>query len=163
MRQSKAWWQSIAVAILAVGLCGLAAAIGGAYTASSVRDWYPTLLRPSWNPPDWVFAPAWSVLYLLMALAVWMVWRCSQGAAALRAYVLFLAQLALNAAWPALFFGLRRPGLAFVEITVLWVAILATMLAFWRHRPVAAWLLLPYLGWVTFAAVLNLWIALYNP
>ena len=118
-------------------------------------EWYATLKKPSWNPPDWIFGPVWSALYTMMAVAAWLVWKRGGFAAQRRPLTLFLVQLALNALWTPLFFGLHRPGLAFVEIVMLWLAIAATLAAF---RPVsrpAAWLLVPYLAWVSFAAVLN--------
>ena len=118
-------------------------------------EWYATLKKPSWNPPDWIFGPVWSALYTMMAVAAWLVWKRGGFAAQRRPLTLFLVQLALNAAWTPLFFGLHRPGLAFAEIVMLWLAIAATLAAF---RPVsrpAAWLLVPYLAWVSFAAVLN--------
>jgi tryptophan-rich sensory protein len=118
-------------------------------------EWYATLKKPSWNPPDWIFGPVWSALYTMMAVAAWLVWKRGGFAAQRRPLTLFLVQLALNALWTPLFFGLHRPGLAFAEIVMLWLAIAATLAAF---RPVsrpAAWLLVPYLAWVTFAAVLN--------
>lgn len=129
-----------------------AAAIGG---QSGPGEWYAALHKPAWNPPNWLFGPVWTVLYTVMAVAAWLVWR--RGGMRVQAVPLglFLFQLALNAAWSWLFFGLHRPGLAFAEIILLWLAILATALAF---RPVSAaafWLLIPYLAWVSFAAVLN--------
>jgi translocator protein len=112
--------------------------------------WYQELQKPSWNPP------AWGLLYLMMAVAGWLVWR-ERGRKAVRlALAFFVLQLALNAAWSWLFFGLNRPDLAFVEIVVLWLAILATAARFWRVRRAAGVLLLPYLAWVGFAGVLNL-------
>jgi len=118
-------------------------------------EWYATLKKPSWNPPDWIFGPVWSALYTMMAVAAWLVWQRGGFVAQRRPLTLFLVQLALNAVWTPLFFGLHRPGLAFAEIVILWLAIAATLAAF---RPVsrpAAWLLVPYLAWVSFAAVLN--------
>jgi translocator protein len=118
--------------------------------------WYDGLHKPPWNPPDWVFGPVWTVLYILMGVAAWLVWKTSGWDRARGALSLYLIQVALNAAWSWIFFGLQRPGLALAEIVVLWLAIGATLLAFRRHVPLAAWLLAPYLAWVTFAAVLNL-------
>ncbi len=118
-------------------------------------EWYAALNKPSWNPPGWVFGPVWSALYTMMAVAAWLVWRRGGFAAQRRALVPFFAQLALNAAWTPLFFGLHRPGLAFAEILLLWLAIAWTIVAFWRVHRVAAGLLCPYLAWVSFAAALN--------
>ena len=133
-----------------------AAGVGSHFTARSVAGWYPTLAKPSWTPPGAVFAPVWTALYFLMAVAAWLVWRKAGGLAAARLpLALFAVQLALNAAWSILFFGLRMPGLAFGELVLLWVAIAATLAAFRRVLPAAGLLLAPYLAWVTFAGALN--------
>lgn len=116
-------------------------------------EWYASLAKPSWTPPNWLFGPVWTVLYIAMAVAAWRVWNVGRAGPALALYII---QLTLNAAWSWLFFGLRRPDLAGVEIIVLWTTILATAVAFFRRDAVAGWLLMPYLGWVGFAAVLNL-------
>ena len=118
-------------------------------------DWYESLAKPSWTPPHYVFGPVWTVLYLLMGVAAWLVWRERGFRGAGMPLGLFILQLALNAAWTYLFFGRHRPDLAFVEILVLWVLILITLVAFWRVRLAAGALLLPYLCWVGFAAALN--------
>jgi len=133
-------------------LCFSAAAFGGLFMPG---EWYASSKKPSWNPPGWVFGPVWTALYSMMAVAVWLVWKRGGFTAQRRALTLFLAQLALNAAWTPLFFGLHRPGLAFAEILLLWLAIAATLTAFLRVGRVAAWLLAPYLAWVSFATVLN--------
>lgn len=143
-----------ALALILAG-CLAVAAIGGAVTASSVDTWYPTLTKPSWNPPNSVFAPVWTLLYVMMGLAAWMVWNHRDRADIRAATVLFVAQLVLNTGWSVVFFGLRRPGFAFFEIVLLGLAIVATLLTFSRISRTAAWLLVPYLGWVSFAAVLN--------
>jgi len=109
-----------------------------------------------WNPPNWVFAPVWSALYLMMAVAAWLVWRRAGFGGASAALGLFAAQLIFNVAWSWLFFGLRSPGLAFGGIVVLWVAIVATIVSFARTTAAAAWIMTPYLAWVTFASTLNL-------
>ena len=141
----------------------LAAGIGGAITARSVRTWYLTLRKPTWNPPARLFGPVWSVLYLLMAIAAWLVWRGRDAADVRAALALYAAQLALNVLWSFLFFGLRRPSTALIEIALLWFAIAATIAAFWPIDRTAAALLLPYLAWVGFATVLNRSIARSNP
>lgn len=117
--------------------------------------WYAALAKPAWNPPNWIFAPVWTLLYTLMAVAAWLVWRGGEGPVRRRALALYGAQLILNAAWTPLFFGLHRPDLAAIEILVLWVAIVATIVAFARISRVAAWLLAPYLLWVSFATALT--------
>ena len=131
------------------------AALGGWATSLSVGDWYPTLTRPPLTPPDAVFGPVWSVLFGLMGLAAWHVWRRTGLLGAPVAMGLFLAQLALNLGWSVLFFGIQRPDLALVEILILWPVILATLIAFWRIDRIAGALLVPYLLWVAFAIYLN--------
>ncbi len=119
-------------------------------------EWYASLDKPSWNPPSAVFGPVWTVLYVLMGVAAWLVWKRAGFAGAPVALGLFGLQLVLNALWSYLFFGLQQPALAFIEIVVLWFAILATTIAFWRVSVPAGMLLLPYLAWVGFASALNL-------
>lgn len=118
-------------------------------------EWYAGLNKPSWNPPSWVFGPVWSALYTLMAVAAWLVWSRGGWKTQGRALTLYLGQLVLNAAWTPLFFGLHRPDLALIDITALFVMIVATMVAFFKVHRVAGLLLLPYLLWVGFASVLN--------
>jgi benzodiazapine receptor len=127
--------------------------IGSRFTPGA---WYAALAKPTWTPPSSLFAPVWTALYVLMGWAAWLVWRRVGFAGAPIALGLFIVQLCLNALWSYLFFGAHRPGLAFADISVLWLAILLTMILFWRIRPVAAVLLLPYLCWVGFASALNL-------
>lgn len=138
-----------------LAICFLSAGIGGALTATSVGGWYRTLAKPTWNPPDWVFGPVWTTLYALMAIAAWLVWRRDGFRAARGPLGWFAVQLGLNVAWSAIFFGLQRPGVAFAEILLLWLAIAATTIAFWQRASFAAWLFVPYWAWTTFAAVLN--------
>ena len=131
------------------------AVIGGAATASSVNTWYAGLRKPDWNPPNWVFGPAWTVLYVLMAVAAWRVWGRTEVDARRRTLELFSAQLALNALWSVLFFGFRRPGFALVDVVVLWSLLLTLQVRFARIDRVAGWLWTPYLVWVSFASALN--------
>ena len=139
--------------IVCIVVCLGAAGIGSLLTTPALRPWYEGLRKPRWNPPNWLFGPVWTVLYLAMAIAAWLVWRKAGLTAA--PMKLFLTQLVLNVAWSALFFRLRSPGLAFGEIVVLWFAILATTIGFWRAVPAAGWLLVPYLIWVSYATALN--------
>lgn len=148
--------------VLALLLVFFAAAFGNWATMSNVGGWYQTLIRPSWAPPDWVFGPVWTVLYVMMAVSAWLVWRQDGWRAARRPLTLFLVQLALNSLWSAIFFGLRQPVWACVEIVVLWLAIAATLAAFWRRSRLAGAMLLPYLLWVTFATALNFEFARLN-
>lgn len=118
-------------------------------------DWYRQLKKPSWQPPDWLFGPAWMVFYALIAVAGWLVWSKAGFAGAALPLALYFLQLVLNALWSAIFFGMRRIGLAAVETVLMWFVILATIVAFYPIEPRAAWLMVPYLLWVTFAFVLN--------
>jgi translocator protein len=139
-----------------------AAGLGSIVTATSVGGWCQQLARPSWNPPDWVFGPVWTTLFAMMAVAAWLIWRQAGLRQAAMPLGLFMAQLALNVLWSVLFFGLRRPDLAAFEVVLLWLAIAATIAAFWPRSKPAAFLMAPYLTWVTFAAALNFVIARLN-
>lgn len=121
----------------------------------STGGWYAALVKPSWNPPGWLFGPVWTLLYTMMAVAAWQVWREGGWKTQKRALSLYLAQWALNALWTPLFFGLHRPGLAFVEILALDMAVLGTLAVFWGVKRLAGALLVPYALWVGFATVLN--------
>ena len=129
-----------------------AAALGGFFMPG---EWYAGLKKPSWNPPNSIFGPVWTALYTTMAVAAWLVWKRGGFARHGVALSLFLLQLLLNAFWSPLFFGMENPALAFVDIVLLWLALLATVLAFWKIRPLAGMVLVPYLLWVTFASALN--------
>lgn len=143
-------------------VCLAVSALGGLVTASSVGGWYQTLAKPPFNPPDWLFAPVWSALYLMMAIAGWRVWRRLGWRAGGRALLVFAVQLALNLVWSAVFFGLRMPGAALVVIVLLLAAIGVTMRLFWTADRLAGMLFLPYVFWVGFATVLNASIWLLN-
>lgn len=139
--------------VVAIGVCLLAGVLGSVFTSSGVGTWYPTLNKPSFTPPGWLFGPVWTVLYILMGVAVALVWHKSIGIDA--ALAVFVVQLVLNVLWSLFFFGLRLPALALVDIVLLWGAIVATLVLFWRMQPAAGLLLVPYLLWVSFATVLN--------
>jgi translocator protein len=141
-----------------IALCVGVGLIGGLATSADT-PWFAALRKPSWNPPAWVFAPVWTTLYVLMGVAAWRVWRGRDRGTALW---LFGVQLALNFAWSFIFFSAREIDLAFVEIVVLWAFIAATIVAFSRHDRGAAWLMIPYFAWVSFAAALNGTIARMN-
>jgi translocator protein len=129
----------------------LAGAFGSQFQPGA---WYAALEKPPWNPPSWVFGPVWTVLYILMGVAAWLVWDRYRGAAKV-ALGVFVVQVIFNALWSYFFFGAQAPGLAFGWIVLLWLLIVATLVLFWRARTVAGVLLLPYLAWVSFATVLN--------
>ena len=147
--------RSAAALIVSMGTCLLVGVSGSLVTATSVRDWYPNIQKPWWTPPSAVFGPVWTVLYLLMGVSAWLIWRSGTGSARRTALLIFVTQLVLNGIWSFLFFGLRSPGWAALEIVLLWCSIVATMLAFARINRPAAGLLLPYLFWVSYAAALN--------
>jgi len=125
--------------------------------------WYAALVKPAWNPPGWVFGPVWTTLYLLMGTAAWLVWRRGGWGAQRRPLGWFVAQLALNTLWTPLFFGFHRIDLALLDIVVLWGVIVATIVAFARTSHIAAWLLAPYLAWVSFATFLTFTLWRLNP
>jgi len=130
-------------------------AASGLGAFSRPDGWYAALQKPAWNPPNWIFAPVWTTLYALMAVAAWLVWRRGGWAVQRGPLALFVGQLLLNAAWSPLFFGRHRPGLALLDLAVLWVVLGLTVVVFGRVRRVSAGLLAPYLAWVTFAGALN--------
>ena len=119
-------------------------------------EWYASLAKPSWNPPSYVFGPVWTTLYILMGISTWLVWRKVGFSGAASVLGLFLVQLVLNSLWSYLFFGIHQPGLALIEIVILWSVILVITIGFWRISVIAGIILLPYLCWVGFASVLNL-------
>lgn len=148
----------IACVVLCLGLGWLS----GLVTEYSVATWYPTLVKPTWNPPNWVFPIAWTILYTMMGVALWFVWKDdAQNKTA--AYTAFGIQLFLNFIWSFLFFYLQSPLLGFIDIVLLWVAIIATIAAFSKHSKIAAYLLIPYLLWVSYAMSLNWFIFIKNP
>jgi tryptophan-rich sensory protein len=142
--------------LIAIVICQLAGIVGGLFTASSVNTWYATLIKPSFNPPNWLFSPVWITLYGLMGIALFLVFKKGLETEGVKfALALFIAQLIGNALWSVLFFGLKLPLVAFLEIVVLWILILFTMISFFKISRLAGLLLLPYLLWVSFASVLN--------
>jgi translocator protein len=141
--------------VVALAMGGL----GGFITAQPVLDWYPLLNKPSWTPPSWLFGPVWTVLYILMALAAWLVWKKGNSRTEM---LLWGAQLLLNLGWSVLFFGARSPGLGLIEIVFLWLSIAATIFAFAFKSRLAAFLMVPYLCWVSFAGALNAAIYMMN-
>ncbi len=139
-----------------IAVCLAAGVIGSLFTVTGQGTWYGALNKPVFNPPDWIFAPVWTMLFILMGLALFLVWR--QGwrkEGVLNGVKMFFVQLAFNIVWSYFFFGLKDPHLAFLEIIALWLAIAASIIAFYRVDRRAAWLLFPYLAWVSFAAFLN--------
>ena len=130
-------------------------AIAGMFTTEAIPGWYATLHSPSFNPPNWLFGPVWTILYFLLGISFFLIWKIDPGRDRNRAMVVFIFQLLLNFGWSFLFFYFKRIDLALIEIIVLWVSILAMIRLFYKIRPIAAYLNVPYLLWVTFATVLN--------
>lgn len=146
-------WLVLAGLIL---LCVAVGAISGIATSSSVETWYSTLNKPSWTPPPWLFGPVWTTLYVLMAIAAWLVWKGSQQHPGARpALTLFFIQLVLNFLWSPLFFGLQSPALGLVDIAALLIVLILTVIAFFRQSLWAGLLMVPYLAWVAYASALN--------
>jgi tryptophan-rich sensory protein len=155
-RRGRRSWLVLAGLLL---LNVLVAAGGGIASTSGVDGWYADAAKPAWTPPNWVFGPAWTVLYTLMAVAAWLLWRRHGARVARTALVLYVVQLALNAAWTPVFFGAEQLGLGLAIILALELALVATIVAFHRLTPWIAWLLGPYLAWVLFATTLNAGVA----
>lgn len=141
--------------VMFIIVCLGAGGLGAIATTPEIEGWYKTIEKPSWNPPDYVFGPVWTTLFVMMAIAAWLVWKPAGFKAAALPLTHFAIQLVLNVAWSWIFFGMHQPGWAFVEIVILWLAIVATTVAFFRCSKIAGWLMVPYLAWVSFASVLN--------
>ena len=139
-------------------ICQLAGFIGSFFTAPAIPDWYASLEKPSFNPPNWLFSPVWIFLFVLMGITLYILWQKEEKRESRIALIFFFIQLGLNILWSVLFFGLKSPMLAFVEIILLWIFILLTMIKASKVSRAAAFLLLPYILWVSFAAVLNFYL-----
>lgn len=146
-------WLGLLVSIAATSMVSI---VGSAVTVPEIPGWYAGLAKPSFTPPNWAFGPVWTTLYLMMAVAAWLVWRAGGWRYAHVALAIYAGQLALNLLWSILFFGLHRVGLAAIEIVILDAAIVATIIAFLRHSTGAAWLLAPYLLWAGYASALSI-------
>ncbi|MBI2018800.1 tryptophan-rich sensory protein [Candidatus Daviesbacteria bacterium] len=142
--------------ILSIGLCLGAGIMGSFFTVSAIPTWYQTLNKPIFSPPNWVFGPVWTILYILMGISLYLVWTKK------KVPTVFWIQLILNAVWSVIFFGMRNPALALVDIIALWIAIVLTIKALYKINKLAGNLLIPYLLWVSFATVLNLAIIILN-
>lgn len=149
------------VGVLCILAPFVAGGVGALFTTPNIASWYDLLIKPSWTPPSWVFAPVWTTLYLLMGIAAFLVWRAGKSERVF-SVSLFFAHLAVNALWSVLFFGLHQPLYALAVIVMLWFLILWLILLFRTQSRTAAWLLVPYLLWVTYASTLNLGILLLN-
>lgn len=142
--------------IIAVALPLVVGATSGFFTMTGVESWYQTINKPSWNPPNWVFGPVWTTLYILMGVALFLVWKADTSAELKKiAISLFAVQLVFNFFWSFIFFYLQQPGWAVLELAIMWIFILLTIFAFAQVSKTAAWLLVPYISWVSFAGILN--------
>lgn len=158
MKEKKLWISLVAFILL----CFVVEIIGGFWTKESVLTWYPTLIKPSWTPPDWLFGPVWSCLYIMIAVAGWLIYRAEYSHQRTVALVLYGCQLALNFIWSFLFFSLRSPILGLIDIVLLCLLTSLTIIKAWSVRPLASLLLIPYLVWVAYATTLNAAIWLLN-
>lgn len=149
--------------VIAIGVSELAGVIGAFFTTPAISGWYATLAKPEPAPPNWIFGPVWTTLYALMGVTAFLIWKEGLERRGVKvALGIFIGQLVLNTLWSIIFFGLQSPGGAFIEIILLWLAILATIIAFHKISRPAAWLLVPYILWVSFAAYLNYSIWMLN-
>ena len=142
--------------VISVIVCQAFGLVGAVFTSPAIDTWYAGLNKPSFNPPNWLFAPVWTLLYLAMGVSLYLVWERRGEIDIKPALVVFTIQMVLNLAWSIIFFGLKLPAFAFGEIVVLWAAILLTIVKFWPLSKTASYLLVPYLLWVSFASLLNL-------
>ena len=153
-------WLKFIISIVLVWVVGVS---GSLFTASSVNSWFPSLVKPSFNPPSWVFGPVWTILYIMIGISLYLVWITKANKILKKkSYWIFGIQLVLNAMWSIAFFGLQNPGLAFIVIVLLWISIILTMVEFYKIRKSAGYLLVPYFLWVSFASVLNFAIWILN-
>jgi translocator protein len=141
--------------ILSIVLCVSLGSVGGLVTVSEIPTWYASLNKPSFNPPNWLFGPVWTILYLLMGISVYMIWKQPVSTERNKALQVFILQFILNFCWSFIFFGLHATGWALIEMIALWILILLSILHFAKHSKTAAWLLVPYISWVSFALLLN--------
>jgi len=155
--------RQLSVLLVFLAASAVVAWVGGMWTASSVGSWYSALDKPSWTPPNFLFGPVWTLLYAAMAVAAWAVWRLGGWRRNPAALTLYSVQLLLNLLWSGLFFGQRSPFWGLIDISLLWLAILATLVLFFRRSRLAGWLMVPYLLWVSYAGALNFAIWRLNP
>lgn len=158
MKKKPENYLALAVSII---ICNLAGALGALFTFAAIPTWYVSLVKPTFAPPNWIFGPVWTTLYVLMGISAYLVWK--QGKKAEFPLKIFGLQLVLNALWSILFFGLRSPALGFLGIVALWLSIVYSIKLFWNLDRRAAYLLIPYILWVTFASILNAAIWMLNP
>lgn len=154
--------RTIGIFVLCIGASLLAGFYGSLSTVQNITGWYATIVRPFWTPPNWVFMPVWTLLYVLMGSAVALVWTSKKGGKKLLPVGFFFAHLVLNASWSVVFFGNHDPKPAFIIIVAMWLAIVTMMIWYWRFSRLATYLLVPYILWVSYASTLNLGVVLLN-
>lgn len=150
------------ILIFSISICEGAGILGSLFTFSAIPTWYATLNKPSFSPPNWVFGPVWTILYFMMGISLYLIW-ISKSKQKQNAFILFFIQLGLNTLWSIVFFGLKNPTFAFIDIIALWIAIILTIQSFYKINKFAGYLLIPYFVWVSFASILNLFIVILNP
>ena len=156
----KIQWSKLIIAVVG---CQLAGAVGAIFTSPNIATWYATLAKPSFNPPNWIFGPVWTILYLMMGISAYLIWsQKKEWSHNWKALAFFDLQLGLNVLWSIIFFGMQNPGLAFVEIIILLTALAVTIIKFYKISKIAAYLLIPYFLWGCFATVLNYSIWMLN-
>lgn len=148
--------------VLSIAIPLISGLLGSVFTAPAVKTWYLEINKPTWNPPSWLFGPVWTTLFILMGVALYLVWSSKPSNKARVAIKMFAAQMVLNILWSAFFFGMQNFWLAFGEIVILWIAIALTIVDFFKVNKTAGWLLFPYIAWVSFAAYLNMTVAFLN-
>lgn len=149
---------------ISISICLLAAIIGSVFTTPSIPGWYKTLNKPSFSPPNWIFGPVWTILFILMGISLYLIWTDDKNNNAKKApFIIFILQLLVNIFWSVAFFTIHSPGLALSVIAVLWLLILSTIISFRKISKLSAYLLIPYLFWVSFASILNFSIWKLNP
>lgn len=149
--------------VISIVICQLAGVVGSIFTYTAISEWYPTLIKPWWTPPNWLFAPVWITLFTLMGISLYIVWDKGLEKKEVKTAVsIFSVQLILNILWSVIFFGLKSPLFGFIEIVILWIAILFTMIKFYRISRASSYILIPYIVWVTIAAFLNFSILILN-
>jgi len=146
--------------LISIIICELAGVVGSVFTISQINKWYIHLNKPSFNPPNWIFGPVWTTLFVLMGISLYLVWQ--ENKKKKKAIIIFAVQLLLNILWSIIFFGMHSPSVAFFELLMLWFAIVFTIINFYRVSKIASLLLLPYILWVSFAGILNLFIWILN-
>lgn len=153
---------SIFKLLISIIICELVGIVGGFFTINSIPTWYKALNKPFFSPPNWIFGPVWTMLYFLMGLSLYLIWEKKANGRKMQGIIYFIAQLFFNFSWSIIFFGFRQPLIAFVNIVILWLLIYMTIVKFFKISKTAGILLLPYIIWVSFAALLNLSIVLLN-